>query len=72
MRLGHIELLEASGFLLRIPPWGCCFLFSPLEHLSWVKLMHTVYILLAMIYYLVGGFKYFLFSSLFGEDSHFD
>ena len=21
---------------------------------------------------LVGGFKYFLFSSLFGEDSHFD
>ena len=23
-------------------------------------------------YYLGGGFKYFLFSSLFGEDSHFD
>ena len=22
--------------------------------------------------YLGGGFKYFLFSSLFGEDSHFD
>ena len=25
-----------------------------------------------MVPFLVGGFKYFLFSPLFGEDSHFD
>ena len=25
-----------------------------------------------MFFFLGGGFKYFLFSSLFGEDSHFD
>ena len=34
-------------------------LYLPLEILGWGI-------------YLGGGFKYFLFSSLFGEDSHFD
>jgi len=30
------------------------------------------YTLQNMKTYLVGGFKYFLFSPLFGKDSHFD
>ena len=29
-------------------------------------------ILNVISHYLGGGFKYFLFSPLFGEDSHFD
>ena len=45
---------------------------STISHVQWWTLLMMCLVLVASYTFLGGGFKYFLFSSLFGEDSHFD
>ena len=87
MTVGNVNLLwhyDVQDFTVVHRIWnsihGWCFVDSLLPILvkfatdiesAWWNLRVGL-IIVGIIYYLGGGFKYCLFSPLFGEDSHFD
>ena len=55
-----------------MPPEGSC--FAPISRISWCFMSRGPWVngSQCVHFYLGGGFKYFLFSPLLGEDFHFD